>query len=453
MSNEKLRYKKIPYPNIRTSDQSNAYLLTALIRLSDILVVLLSGMLVYSIYPGIIVQDEYVYLLFFASIASPFIFHVLKCYDDGQIYSGFLKVKQLAIAWAAFFCLLMLCAFCLKVSNVYSRFWAVGWALTSFTSLFLSRLGFLIIIRRLGGRGRLFPGTVVFGTGTNGQHLARHIGQQHDFCINLIGFIDDRKTRRPERVEGYPVVGTMDDLIAMVRQGIVYQILIALPWSAEDRIKSIVDRLAMLPIDVKLVPDLAGLAFLDRPAASMGKLHVINILDKPISGWSYLLKRMEDLVLAGIFLTLALPLMVMIAICIKLETRGPVLFRQKRYGYNNQIIEVFKFRTMYHYLRDLNCDVQTVENDPRVTRIGRFLRQYSLDEVPQLLNVLRGEMSIVGPRPHALNTKAAGRPLEEVATNYAARHRVKPGITGWAQVNGWRGQIDTVEKICNKGSS
>jgi exopolysaccharide biosynthesis polyprenyl glycosylphosphotransferase len=177
---------------------------------------------------------------------------------------------------------------------------------------------------------------------------------------------------------------------------------------------------------------------------------VLDVADKPIDGWDSLVKSMEDQILGILILLLSLPLLLIIAALVKLDSPGSIFFRQMRSGFNNQPIEVLKFRTLYVDSQDESAETLVTRDDPRVTRIGAFLRRSSLDELPQIFNVLKGEMSIVGPRPHAYNAKAAGRYYQNVVVRYAARHKVKPGITGWAQVNGWRGETDTVEKIMKR---
>ena len=295
--------------------------------------------------------------------------------------------------------------------------------------------------------GQVTRNIAIVGAGLPGLRLISALYQKREPWTKIIGVFDDRKNRLQRSSSRLHVNGTVEDLIEFARTNRVDEVLVALPWNAEGRLLDILERLKVIPANVRMAPDGITHHFMDNGFSAVDGIPVYNIYRKPISDWGALLKRIEDLVLGSLAMVVAAPAMFCCAVAIKLDSPGPVLFRQKRYGYNSRLINVYKFRTMYDDARDDNCDRQTTKDDPRITRVGHFLRRTSLDELPQLFNVLGGEMSLVGPRPHAVNTKAAGKLFEEIVHEYAARHKIKPGITGWAQVLGWRGETDTEEKI------
>jgi exopolysaccharide biosynthesis polyprenyl glycosylphosphotransferase len=207
-------------------------------------------------------------------------------------------------------------------------------------------------------------------------------------------------------------------------------------------------KLWVLPVDIRLAAHSNKLRFRPRSYSYIGNVPVIDVVDRPIADWDVVMKWLFDKVVGTAMLIALSPVMALVALAIKLDSPGPVLFRQKRYGFNNDLIEVYKFRSMRVDASDATASKLVTKGDPRVTRVGRFIRKTSLDELPQLLNVVfKGNLSLVGPRPHAVNAKAEARRYDEAVDGYFARHRVKPGLTGWAQINGWRGETDTHEKI------
>ena len=249
-------------------------------------------------------------------------------------------------------------------------------------------------------------------------------------------------------VAGRAKLGTVDDLVEFARRTRIDLVIFSLPISAEGRILQMLKKLWVLPLDIRLAAHTNKLQFRPRSYSYIGNVPVIDVFDRPIADWDVVMKWLFDKIIGGLLLLASLPVLAVVAIAIKLDSRGPVFFKQKRYGFNNDLIEVYKFRSMYVDKADASASKLVTKDDPRVTRVGRFIRKASLDELPQLFNVVfRGNLSLVGPRPHAVNAKAEARLYAEAVDGYFARHRVKPGITGWAQINGWRGETDTHEKI------
>jgi Undecaprenyl-phosphate glucose phosphotransferase len=306
-------------------------------------------------------------------------------------------------------------------------------------------------LEKLARAGRIERTIVIIGGGPRGSELITALERLRQPWTRILGVFDDRRRAgTPTRVMGYPVLGTTADLVAFTRRTRVDEIIIALPWSAELRVQEIINRIGEIPANINMGPDQIVQSSPNSRLVDLDGVPTLNVMAKPLSSGGWIIKGIEDFLIAGTALVLLSPLLLLIALAIKIDSPGPVFFRQKRCGFNNNLIEVFKFRSMYHHLADGNADKLATRNDPRVTRLGRFLRRSSLDELPQLFNVLRGEMSIVGPRPHALQAKADGKLYQSVVDNYAKRHKIKPGITGWAQVNGWRGETDTEDKIIRR---
>jgi putative colanic acid biosynthesis UDP-glucose lipid carrier transferase len=355
------------------------------------------------------------------------------------------EIFQAISTWAIAAPAILFVAFITKTSTDYSRFITTVWFGLTPVLIVLWRVVVRFALMELRRHGRNSRSVAIAGLTPMAQRIAERIASDPYSGMRILGFYDDRKPgRRHVLPEAYgTLIGDLDQLVADARDGKIDRIYITLPLKAEPRINSIVHKLADTTATVFVVADFLVFDLLHAQWSQVGDIPVVSIFDTPFHGLGGWLKRVEDIAVGmAIFAVIALPLAI-IAAGVKLTSRGPVFFRQRRYGLNGKEIRVLKFRTMT-VCEDGPVVAQATRGDERITRFGAFLRQTSLDELPQFLQVLTGEMSIVGPRPHAV---AHNELYRAKIHGYMLRHKVKPGITGWAQVNGWRGETDTVDKM------
>ena len=334
-------------------------------------------------------------------------------------------------AWTFSIPVLLFLAFVTKTSELFSRFISLVWFFGAAILLVTWRLSMRAMMYEMRKRRGNTRAVAIAGATEIALNLAKTIHAEPYSGMRLVGFYDDRNSDRrvavPDEFGG--VVGDLSQLVSEARKGNIDIVYISLPLRAESRINSLVRKLGDTTVTAYVIADFFVFDLLHAQWTSVGDIPAVSILDTPFHGLGGWVKRLEDIVVGSVILLLIAIPMLVVAIGVKLTSPGPVFFRQKRYGLNGKEIRVLKFRTM---------------NDPRVTRFGRMLRRTSIDELPQFLQVLTGEMSIVGPRPHAV---AHNELYRSKIQGYMLRHKVKPGITGWAQVNGWRGETDTYEKM------
>jgi Undecaprenyl-phosphate glucose phosphotransferase len=328
------------------------------------------------------------------------------------------------------------------------RPWSLRWLAFGLSIGLLGRAVFARLVARWTREGRLSRRTVIVGGGARALETIERLEKSGQGALKILGVFDDRLHSR-ERIEagGSRLLGAFADLERFCREAKVDLLIVALPLHAEDRLLQVLQQLWALPVDVRISALGDKLPLRNRAYSHIGDVPFLPLFDKPLSDWSIALKSLFDRALAAVLIVVLSPLLALLALGVKFSSPGPVLFVQTRYGFNNLPFGALKFRSMHVRDGDAEAGRLVQRDDPRVTKFGAFIRRTSLDELPQLFNVLKGDLSLVGPRPHAMKAKAAGMIYEQAVEGYFARHRVKPGMTGWAQINGWRGETDTVEKI------
>lgn len=425
---------------------SSPSVLLGLTRVVDLLVILVAGWAAYWLRHGSPeLPVPYLVAIGIGLVVAANAFHFAGLYNFDNVRNSASQFTRLAGGWLAVTMLLIVVGFFSKTSADYSRIWLATWLVLAFVALAGFRIALNWRIVSWQRAGVLVRNIVVVGHGEPVQRLLRHLEKTPaDFGVRMLGVFLDRPDATLPEGNVHPVLGTSDDLLRYLREVPVQEVVVALPWSEEDRIGSVLDRLREVPVDVTLAPEPFAYRLMDRRIEHLSGLPLTVVQERPLAGWNYVIKGVEDRLLALLILIAISPLLALIALLIRLDSPGPAIFRQQRYGFNNNVFTVYKFRSMRNDVADSRGGRQATRGDPRITRIGGFLRRSSLDELPQIFNVLQGDMSLVGPRPHAVahNEEYAG-----IIDQYLGRHKVKPGITGWAQIHGLRGETDTPEKM------
>jgi putative colanic acid biosynthesis UDP-glucose lipid carrier transferase len=428
--------------------QEQSTLFSALLRLLDALSVIATSVAAYMLRHGDAEFPlDYQAATIIGVLLTLIIFPRADVYSFWRGKSMRQHARALATGWIAVGAILSMIAFATKTSEDFSRAWMILWMLGEFGTLLTMRLVMSQIASFIRKKGWEQSRIVIIGEGSLGQEVAHRLAASPWLGVHVVAMIDARKRKFHPHIQDASGKSDFSDLRQFVHDEKIDEVWIASPLRAEIRVRRIIYALRDSTVALRFVPDIFGAHVLKQKINSVAGLPVVDLIPSPMVGINRVLKAIEDRVLALVILVVISPLLILLAIGAKLSSPGPIIFRQRRHGWDGTPFTLYKFRTMVVHSETDDCVTQAYRNDPRVTRFGAFLRRTSLDELPQLINVLQGHMSLVGPRPHALSHNEYYKELIEL---YGHRGRVKPGITGWAQVNGFRGETDALEKIAKR---
>ena len=413
-------------------------------RIVDLLVI--AALFLLSIHGyGVILDTQYQLVLLISLSCFLFISQSFDLYRSWRTSTTFSMLGYTSLVWIICCVILITLAYFTKTGPHYSRV-AIGiWFVSTFFVLNIWRVIFRAMLFHFRKSGINAKSVIIIGATPSGIKLADQIVKNPQLGLKLEGFYEDRPASRLPDLGEHQIHGSIEEGVNLVKSNPeINHVYIAMPMKAEARITEILNKCSDTTATVHIIPDFFMYNLLHARWQSVGNIQTLSIFDSPFDGFNITIKRIEDIVLATMILALIAIPMCLIGIAVKLTSRGPIIFKQTRYGLDGQEMKIYKFRSMALVNKKVDNIVQATKFDARITPIGALLRRTSLDELPQFINVIQGNMSIVGPRPHAVQHNEEYRKLID---GYMLRHKAKPGITGWAQINGWRGETDTLEKM------
>lgn len=437
--------------NQKINHNNLSYFLINILQFIDFSWVALSALIAYWLqYRNLDLEPIYAVIIPSLCLITIYWFRTAGVYFFNPNQLLLICIKNTAFNWIKLNLLLGATMLFTNTHQEISRLWIIDWFLLGIFGFIILRIIFYFIQKRYYEKSRFVTRVVVVGAEHTGRWVIQHLRSVGQKIIEVIGVYDDqispdRPSMRPMKIQSIFIQGGINDLVNFVRNNPVDIVVVTLPYEAADRIHQAVMRLRVLPVQIHVCPGRISYELDKSEVVDLGGIPMLKILARPLEKGGWLVKQMEDLLIASMIILLISPLLLFIAIAIKLDSRGPIIYTQKRGGFNSRSFKMYKFRTMRH--APGAPLVQAQPQDPRITRVGRFLRKHSLDELPQFFNVLKRDMSIVGPRPHAIQHD---QEFTAIISQYISRLRVKPGITGWAQINGFRGLTDTPEKLLKR---